>query len=389
MAHLLEPVFDGVGLPDALVYPVAFTIALAVVVGMHVVVGEMVPKNLAIAGPERAALLLAPLLVLVVAGLKPLVVGLNVTANGILRLLRVEPKDEVSSSFTREEVAGFVEASRREGLLDADEYDRVAGALGFIERSVSSVMLPSATLAVVRRGSTVTDVERLCTETGFSRFPVGERGGDGAVLDLVGYLHIKDVLETDPEKRARPIADKWIRPLASVQPADKLHVALTVMRAKGSHLARVVAEDGTALGVVALEDVLEELVGEIREAETAGETSRPGSVAEDRHLLLKRPHEPAGPRQRVDLELADRSGQRCVVEVEPLHRRDEPQVGVEDTYGREVVLVLAGPVAVRLRDQDEPVLVVRGHEVAGAVRDRDALDAATGEVDGQERAVER
>lgn len=277
VAHLLEPVFDGVGLPDALVYPVAFTIALAVVVGMHVVVGEMVPKNLAIAGPERAALLLAPLLVLVVAGLKPLVVGLNVTANGILRLLRVEPKDEVSSSFTREEVAGFVEASRREGLLDADEYDRVAGALGFIERSVSSVMLPSATLAVVRRESTVADVERLCTETGFSRFPVGERGGDGAVLDLVGYLHIKDVLETDPEKRARPIADKWIRPLASVQPADKLHVALTVMRAKGSHLARVVAEDGTALGVVALEDVLEELVGEIREAETAGETSRPGA----------------------------------------------------------------------------------------------------------------
>ena len=266
VAHLLEPVFEAVRLPDGFVYPVAFTIALAIVVGLHVVVGEMVPKNLAIAGPERAALLLAPPLVLVVRVLKPLVFALNVIANAVLRLLRVEPKDEVSSTFTREEVAGFVEESRREGMLDIDEYDRVAGALGFSERTVEAVMLPSATLAVARRGCTVEDVERLSTETGFSRFPVAEPGRDGTALELVGYLHIKDVLETDPAKRARPIADKWIRSLASVRPTDPLHTALTIMRARGAHMARVVTDDGTALGVVALEDVLEELVGEIREA---------------------------------------------------------------------------------------------------------------------------
>ena len=265
VAHLLEPVFEAVRVPDGLVYPISFTIALAIVVGMHVVVGEMVPKNLAIAGPERAALLLAPPLVLVVKLLKPLVVVLNIVANAVLRLLRVEPKDEVSSTFTREEVAGFLEESRREGMLEVDEYDRVAGALGFSERTVEAVMLPSATLSVANRGCSVDDVERLCIQTGFSRFPVGERIGEGA-LELTGYLHIKDVLETDPLKRARPIADKWIRPLASVRPTDRLHTALGVMRARGTHMARVVTDDGAALGVVALEDVLEELVGEIRAA---------------------------------------------------------------------------------------------------------------------------
>jgi CBS domain containing-hemolysin-like protein len=258
--HLLAPLFGAVGMPETVQDVASFVVAMAIVVVLHVVLGEMVPKNIALARPERAALALGPPLVFVVALLKPFIVVLNMVSNGILRLFRVQPKDEVTSTFTREEVAGLVEESRREGLLDADEYDLLSGALGFQERTVERVLLPHAGLATVARGATVVEVEERCAATGYSRFPVRDAGGD-----LIGYLHVKDVLETDPERRLRPVADKWIRPLATVRRGDRLHDALEVMQARGAHMARVADSDGTVHGVVALEDVLEELVGEIRD----------------------------------------------------------------------------------------------------------------------------
>ena len=119
--------------------------------------------------------------------------------------------DEVSSTYTREEVAALVEESRGEGLLEAGEYDRLAGALGLHrEDGRRRVLMPPETLDdAYARGSTAADVEALCAATGFSRFPVADDDGE-----LLGYLHIKDVLETDEERRQRPIEDKWIRPFA-------------------------------------------------------------------------------------------------------------------------------------------------------------------------------
>ena len=261
VAHLIEPLFESAGVPEALVHPVAFVIALTVVVFLHVVLGEMVPKNIAIAGPERSALVLGPPMFFVVTLLRPIIVALNAVANTTLRLLRVEPKDEISSAFTREEVAALVEESRGEGLIEADEYDRLAGALGFTEKAVTSVLMPADSLTTVRRGSTPAEVEALCAATGFSRFPVEADDGE-----LVGYLHIKDVLEPDEERRSRPLEDKWIRPFAPVTPDDALHDALEQLQRRGAHMARVVTTEGATLGLATLEDVLEELVGEIRDA---------------------------------------------------------------------------------------------------------------------------
>ena len=117
------------------------------------------------------------------------------------------------------------------------------------------------TLTTVRRGSTAADVEALCAATGYSRFPV--EGDDG---ELLGYLHIKDVLETDEARRQRVIEDKWTRPFATVTADDLLHDALETLQRRGAHMARVVDQDGATLGVATLEDVIEELVGEIRDA---------------------------------------------------------------------------------------------------------------------------
>jgi CBS domain containing-hemolysin-like protein len=261
VAHLLEPLFHAAGIPDNLLHPVAFVVAMSIVVYLHVVLGEMVPKNIAIAGPERSAIVLGPPMMLVVTVLKPVVVVLNAIANAVLRLMRVEPKDEVTSAYTREEVAALVDESRGEGLLPEDEYDRLAGALGFTERTVMSVLMKAEDLSTVRRGATVAEVEEVCATTGFSRFPVASDGGD-----LMGYLHIKDVLETEAARRERTVDDKWVRPFATVRPHDVLHDALETLQRRGAHMGRVVADDGTVLGLVTLEDVLEELVGEIRDA---------------------------------------------------------------------------------------------------------------------------
>jgi CBS domain containing-hemolysin-like protein len=259
IAHLLEGPFETIGLPDALVHPLAFAIALSLVVFLHVVLGEMVPKNIALAGPDRAVLALAPPLVLIVRVLRPAIAVLNWLANAILRLAGVQVQDEITSAFTRDEVAGLVEESHREGLLDQDEERLMVGALNFEERDARSVLLPIEGLATVSETVTPHELEQVAARTGYSRFPV-ERDGE-----LIGYLHLKDVLEFEDVHRTRPIAASWIRPLPAVRETDQLRAVLATMQGSGAHLARVEGARGRITGVVALEDVLEELVGEIRD----------------------------------------------------------------------------------------------------------------------------
>ncbi len=259
IAHALEGPFEAIGVPEALVHPVAFTIALGIIGYLHVVLGEMVPKNLALAGPDRAALVLAPPLALIVRVLHPFIALLNWLANGVLRAVGVTPKDEVASAFTRDEVAGLVEESRREGLLDRDEERLLVGALSFEERSARAVLLPRDGLVTVAPDVTPAEVEAIAARTGFSRLPI-ERDGR-----LTGYLHLKDALEVEHVHRNRPIAPSWIRPLSTVRDTDPLRVVLAAMQRTSAHLARVVDEQGATLGVAALEDVLEELVGEVRD----------------------------------------------------------------------------------------------------------------------------
>ena len=261
IATLIEPALHALHVPDGLLHPIAFAIALAIVVFLHVVLGEMVPKNLTLAGPDRAALVLGAPIWAVVTVLRPVIVVINAAARLVLRTVNVDLQDEVSSAYTREEVAALVEESRGKGMLAEEEYGRLAGALGFTEKTMAEVLMRVADLETVRRGATAADVEALCAATGFSRFPVV--GEDDALL---GYLHIKDVLETDEARRERVVDDKWIRPFAPVRVDEPLHDALARLQQRGAHMALVVEPDGTVLGIATLEDVIEELVGEIRDA---------------------------------------------------------------------------------------------------------------------------
>jgi CBS domain containing-hemolysin-like protein len=243
LAHLLEGPFEALGVPEQLVHPVAVVIALAIVVYLHVVLGEMVPKNLAVSGPESAALWFAPPLVLIARVLKPVIVALNWVANHCVRLLGVEPKDEVASAFTVEEVQSIVEHSRAEGVLD-DDQGLLTGAIEFSSRTAADVMVPLADLVTLTPAATPDDVE------------------PGT---LIGYLHLKDVLYATNGNRSRPVPSWRFRAMAAVAPGDEVEEALRAMQRSGAHLARV-EDGGRTVGVVFLEDILEELVGEVRDA---------------------------------------------------------------------------------------------------------------------------
>lgn len=185
VAALLEGPFHAIGVPDALVHPIAFVIALAVVVYLHVVLGEMVPKNLAVAGPERAVLWFGPPLVMVARVMRPVIATLNWVANHAVRLAGVEPRDEVPSAFTAQEVQSIVEHSQAEGLL-VDAQGLLGSAIEFSARTAVDVMVPVESLVTVSGRVTPDDVEHLVARTGFSRFPVvdGERADTAPTPDV-------------------------------------------------------------------------------------------------------------------------------------------------------------------------------------------------------------
>ncbi|WTW99597.1 hemolysin family protein [Streptomycetaceae bacterium NBC_01309] len=253
IAHLMEPVFEAANLPDGAVHPVSFALALALATYLHMLVGEMIPKNIALAAPVRTALLLGPALVALTRALRPVVFGINKLANGILRLLRVEPKDEVDAAFTGDELARMVEESSDTGLLDEGERELLRDALSLGERPVSEVVLPLHRMVKAPSDVTPRLLEQLAVRSGYSRFPVVDDAG--AVL---GYLHVKDALDTDD--RDAPFPRAALRRATTVAADTRLDDVLTAMRHSGAHLAGVTDTGGMLLGVVTMADVLKELV---------------------------------------------------------------------------------------------------------------------------------
>jgi CBS domain containing-hemolysin-like protein len=257
VAVLLEPAFAAVHVPEALLHPIAFALALLITSFLHMLLGEMVPKNISLAGPERAAMLLAPVLLGFIRIFRPVIVGLTAAATAVLRLAKVPPVDEV-------------EEARRAGLLGSDEHEHVLEALTFGERTARAVLLPTERLTTVPETVTAAEVEALVGVTGFSRFPI-RRAVDGR---LTGYVHLADVLNVPPRQRDHRLPTAIIRRLPPVAATTLLHDVLALLQRTGAHLAEVVDAD-RQLGVVALEDVLEELVGEVRDATRRSDSPEP------------------------------------------------------------------------------------------------------------------
>ncbi|WP_320773184.1 hemolysin family protein [Streptomyces sp. CRN 30] len=254
IAHLLEPAFEAVHVPHALVHPIAFAIALTLATYLHMLIGEMIPKNIALAAPAATAMVLGPPLVALTRALKPVIFGINAFANTLLKLLRVEPKDEVGAVFTDDQLARMVDDASEAGLLDPADGERLRDALELGTRPVGEILVPLQRMRTVPHTVTPAELERLGGEAGYSRFPVSGPNGT-----LLGYLHIKDTLGlTD---RDRPFPRTALHPVTKVRIDTPLDDTLTALRSTGSHLAAVTGETGTVLGFVTMEDVLTELVG--------------------------------------------------------------------------------------------------------------------------------
>ncbi|MET7358736.1 hemolysin family protein [Streptomyces sp. NPDC005562] len=255
LAHLLEPVFDVVGVPDGLVHPISFVLALIVATYLHMLLGEMIPKNIALAEPVRSALLLGPPLVALARALRPVIFAINAFANGLLKLLRVEAKDEVSASFSDEDLARMVKDSGDAGLIDDRAQERLHDALELGRRPVRDVVLPLEDVVYARVGVTPEKLEQLSADSGFSRFPVVDDG-----RRIVGYLHVKDALDRAP--RDLPFRVPEMRKIAQVRETTPLDDVLTAMRGSRTHVAAVLGADGRLAGMVTMEDVLRELFGQ-------------------------------------------------------------------------------------------------------------------------------
>ncbi|GGP64192.1 hemolysin family protein [Streptomyces melanogenes] len=252
--HLLEPVFHLVGVPDGAARPISFFIALALATYFHMLLGEMVPKNIALAEPARTALLLGPPLVTLARALRPVIFAINAFANALLKLLRVETKDEVAATFSDDELARMVRDAGDAGLLDDRAAERLHDALELGRRPVRDVVVPLEKVVHTPVGTTPEELERLAALSGFSRFPVVDAGNR-----ILGYLHVKDALDAMPRDVPFPVTA--LRPIARVRTSTPLDDVLTAMRRSRTHLAAVLGEDGRLSGLVTMEDVLRELVG--------------------------------------------------------------------------------------------------------------------------------
>lgn len=259
VAQLLERPLLALGISGALLHTISFTVAMAIVVFFHMVFGEMVPKNIAIARPGASAVFLGPTLYAVVTILRPFIWFLNWSANLFLKMLRVTPQDEVASTFTADQVAAFIEESREEGILEETEHQLLAGSVTIGEERLASVMVPISELVSLPHGATPAQAADVCVSEGFSRFPIRSAAGQ-----LVGYVHLKDFLGVDEEEANRPIHPDQIRPLATIPHDATLEQALVEMQVRGSHFALVVDGEQT-VGAATLDDVMELLIGEIED----------------------------------------------------------------------------------------------------------------------------
>ena len=259
IAPLLEPLVRQLGVPESSIFGVSVGLGLILATSFEMVVAELVPKNLAIARPEGVSYAIATPLRLANASMKPLIVFLNAAANWAVRLVGIQPKDELTAVHSLEELQVLIRSSREAGGLDEEEATLLARSISFGDKVAADALIPRVDIVSLTRQSSLQDLTKLAIETGHSRFPVTAESID----DIVGIAHVKDVHTIEKERRAGVPITQIMRPPLVVPESRDLASLLVEMRRTRLHLAVVIDEFGGTAGMVTLEDLLEEIVGEI------------------------------------------------------------------------------------------------------------------------------
>ena len=313
ISNLLAPVFDAWGVPSSVSRPLASVIGVAIATVFSMILGELVPKNFALAVPRQTAKLVMPFQVVFSTVFRPAVVVLNGSANGVLRAIGVEPKEELSGARTAEELSSLVRRSASAGVLEEDTASLLDRSLTFARLTAADVMTPRPSIHALAADDSAEDVIQLARRTGHSRFPVYDESMD----DITGIVHLKAAVGVPRERRADvPAAALATEPLRYPE-AVHLDVLVAELRARGYQMAIVVDEYGGTAGVVTLEDLVEEIVGEVLDEH---DRRRAGIVRVDDTVLF--------PGELRPDEVRDRAGIRI------------PEGDVYDTVGGYIMSVL-------------------------------------------------
>jgi CBS domain containing-hemolysin-like protein len=259
ISSMLSGPLSQLGVPNELVRPLGGILGILVATTISMIFGELVPKNYALAVPRQTARILVPLQVAFTWTFSPFISVLNGSANKILRSMGVEPKEELSAARTADELSSLVQRSALQGLLENDTATLLSRTIEFSQRNAIDVMTHRTKMQVVRRTDSAEDIIALAQKTGYSRFPVI----DESIDDVRGVVHVKQAVAVPHNKRADVPASALQSDIIRVPETMTLDVLLTELRGRGYQVAIVVDEYGGTSGIATLEDLVEELIGEV------------------------------------------------------------------------------------------------------------------------------
>jgi CBS domain containing-hemolysin-like protein len=251
----------NLGLPNAAARSVGSILAIAIATLFSMIAGELIPKNFALALPLATAKAVVPFQAAFTTAFKPIVLLFNNTANRVVRALGIEPKEELSGARSAEELSSLVRHSAVAGSLDQDQAVLLRRSLEFAEHTAAEVMTPRVRMSTVDCDATAADIVRLSSESGHSRFPVTGENID----DIVGLVHVKHAFAVPTRKWNKVTARELMGPIVMVPESIGVDALLGQLRTNGSLIAVVVDEYGGTAGVVTLEDLVEELVGDLKD----------------------------------------------------------------------------------------------------------------------------
>lgn len=273
--------YDFFGLPSGAVTTLSLLTALVIVSFVHNVFGEMAPKNATIAAPERAALIVAAPFRAYVTVFRPIIFTLSSTAAGVLRLFGVRTRNAVEVAHSADDIATLVKTIGAGGVIDPSSSRLLTSALKFQDTVVSEVMVPRPDLVAMPASATAAEFEEMMVNTGHSRIPV--YGDD--LDDIMGFVHAKDLVTIETEDIGRPVDPSLVRTVPVVPESTPVSPVLEMMRSQGVHMAVVIDEHGSVAGLVTLEDIAEELVGDIRDEHDIRVMMEMRPAGRDRYLV--------------------------------------------------------------------------------------------------------
>lgn len=257
IAKLLEPLFHSLGFNDVLIHTVSFVIAFIIITVLHIVLGELAPKTMAIRKSESVTLLSAPLMIAFYKVMYPFIWVLNGLANQLLRLFGIQPASEHESAHTEEEIRILMKESNRSGLIDNTEMALVDNIFEFAETTAREIMIPRTEMICLYTNLSYEENKEIAMEEMRTRYPICEQDKD----HIIGFIHIKDLLKSHQLKDTSSI----IRPITSVPESMQISSLLKLMQKNKTQIAILIDEYGGTSGLVTLEDIMEEIVGEIQD----------------------------------------------------------------------------------------------------------------------------